>query len=505
MRFMNRNRETGGRRFHPLRRQIAALFIGLILLSICLITAVNGLFLESYYISKKTETLQNAVKGLEKLNIIENADGTWTAEIPDSMYKASSEKNLSWTVITWDGQEVASFGSNDDMLENRLIGYAYDLDQNKGRQKILEKTDTYVIQQVSDRFAEMDYVESWGNIDGRFYFLIRSPLESIRESVSISNSFYLYVGAAILLISGLAIWVITKRITKPISELTVLSRKMSDLDFDAKYESRAGNEIDELGENFNRMSAQLEKTISELKSANNELQKDIESKIKIDQMRREFLNNVSHELKTPLAIILTNTELLQSSSFSREKKEHFLDNIRTMAGQMQKLVEEMLELSRIDSGSVQTRMEKLNLSSLTEESLYPFEPLYFESGRQLESEIAPGIQVNGNASQLRQLLEILLDNGLKYSSAASSVSVRLQKVRHSCLLQVASCGEALSEEERKRIFQRFYRTDSSRSRNGSYGLGLSIAGKIVEKHRGKLWAESRDGVNTFYVRLNCLR
>lgn len=221
--------------------------------------------------------------------------------------------------------------------------------------------------------------------------------------------------------------------------------------------------------------------------------------------QKQFIADASHELKTPLAIILTNTELLQSSSFSREKKEHFLDNIRTMAGQMQKLVEEMLELSRIDSGSVQTRMEKLNLSSLTEESLYPFEPLYFESGRQLESEIAPWIQVNGNASQLRQLLEILLDNGLKYSSAASSVSVRLQKVRHSCLLQVASCGEALSEEERKRIFQRFYRTDSSRSRNGSYGLGLSIAGKIVEKHRGKLWAESRDGVNTFYVRLNCLR
>ena len=221
--------------------------------------------------------------------------------------------------------------------------------------------------------------------------------------------------------------------------------------------------------------------------------------------QKQFIADASHELKTPLAVILTNTELLQSSSFSREKKDHFLDNIRTMAGQMQKLVEGMLELSRIDSGSVQARMENLNLSSLTEETLYPFEPLYFESGRQLESEITPGIQVNGNASQLRQLLEILLDNALKYSSAASSVSVRLQKVRHSCLLQVASCGETLSEEELKRIFQRFYRTDSSRSRNGSYGLGLSIAGKIVEKHRGKLWAESRDGVNTFYVRLNCLR
>ena len=138
-------------------------------------------------------------------------------------------------------------------------------------------------------------------IGDEYYFLIRTPLESIRESVSISNSFYLYVGITIILVSGLAIWIITKRITKPISELTLLSRKMSDLDFDAKYESHAGNEIDVLGENFNRMSEQLEKTISELKSANNELQKDIESKIRIDQMRREFLNNVSHELKTPIA------------------------------------------------------------------------------------------------------------------------------------------------------------------------------------------------------------
>ena len=100
---MSRKREKGGPRFHPLRRQIAALFIGLLLLSICLITAVNGLFLESYYISKKTETLRSAVQGLEKLKITENPDGTWSAEIPDSMYKASSEKNLSWTVITWDG------------------------------------------------------------------------------------------------------------------------------------------------------------------------------------------------------------------------------------------------------------------------------------------------------------------------------------------------------------------------------------------------------------------
>ena len=145
-------------------------------------------------------------------------------------------------------------------------------------------------------------MESWGELKNGCYFLIRTPLESIRESVSISNKFYFYVGILIIVVSGFVIWFVTKRITRPISELTLLSTKMSELDFETKYQSHAGNEIDELGENFNRMSEQLEKTISELKSANNELQKDIENKERIDQMRQEFLNNVSHELKTPIAL-----------------------------------------------------------------------------------------------------------------------------------------------------------------------------------------------------------
>lgn len=221
--------------------------------------------------------------------------------------------------------------------------------------------------------------------------------------------------------------------------------------------------------------------------------------------QKQFVADASHELKTPLTVILTNTELLASPSFPAKQKTRFLENIRAMTGQMQKLVEGMLELSRIDGGSVQTAMEPLDLSALAEESVCPFEPLYFENNRELQSHIAPGIQVNGNAFYLRQLLEILLDNGLKYSKTDSAVTVSLQKTRHSCLLQVRSRGEPLSAAELERIFQRFYRTDSSRSRDGSYGLGLSIAKQIVEKHRGKIWAESRDGVNTFFVRLNCVQ
>ena len=153
-------------------------------------------------------------------------------------------------------------------------------------------------------------------LDEEHYFIIRTPLEEHPgERLIFPISFTLSVGLMIIILSGLVIMVVTRRITRPISELTELSRKMSDLDFEAKYESKVGNEIDVLGDNFNRMSSQLETTISELKSANNELQRDIEDKIKIDKMRKEFLDNVSHELKTPIALIQGYAEGLKRKYF----------------------------------------------------------------------------------------------------------------------------------------------------------------------------------------------
>lgn len=128
-----------------------------------------------------------------------------------------------------------------------------------------------------------------GKSDDGSQFLLRSPVESMRESASISNRFLLYIGSVLIVVSILLIWYFSKRITDPIRELMRLSDRMADLDFDAKYTSGGSNEIGELGENFNRMSEKLESTISELKKANNSLQKDIEQKDKLEKMRNEFL------------------------------------------------------------------------------------------------------------------------------------------------------------------------------------------------------------------------
>jgi signal transduction histidine kinase len=131
-----------------------------------------------------------------------------------------------------------------------------------------------------------------------------------------------------------------------------------------------------------------------------------------------------------------------------------------------------------------------------------FEPLYYEEGRELQSNIEEEVYISGDGDRIAQVIEILLDNGCKYSQTGTGVMLRvLRQGRKKCLICVESRGETLTPEECVNIFQRFYRRDPNRSMNHSYGLGLSIAQNIVSRHKGKIWAVGKDGVNTFYVQL----
>ena len=173
----------------------------------------------------------------------------------------------------------------------------------------------------------------------------------------------------------------------------------------------------------------------------------------------------------------------------------------TMSRQMRGLVESLLELARVDNGGQNMVFSRLNFSELVSDALLPFEPVYFEKGLTLESNVEESLFVKGSQQHLKQVADILLDNAAKYASPDSTVRVILRRQGSHCLLSVASAGDAISKEDLKNIFKRFYRMDKARSMNHSYGLGLSIADSIVGKHGGRIWAESADGVNTFFVQL----
>ena len=492
------------RKFHPLRRQIAALFIGLLLLSICAITLINAMFLEHYYISCKTEVLKEAVDNLESLDITTDSDGNTTAEVSDEIYRKCSENNLTWVVITEEDQSVCSVGSNVDMLEARLLGYVYNLDQKKGKTKILVQTDAYVIQQVSDRFAGMEYVESWGQLEDGCYFLIRTPLESIRESVSISNSFYLYVGIAIIAISGILIWIVTKRITKPISELTLLSTKMSELDFEAKYQSHSGNEIDELGENFNRMSAQLEKTISELKSANNELQKDIENKERIDQMRQEFLNNVSHELKTPIALVQGYAEgLKENISDDPESREFYCDVIMDEASKMNKLVKNLLTLNHLESGSDEVTMERFDIVTLIKGVLQSMDIMIQQKEAKVSFAAEDTVYVWADEFKIEEVVTNYTSNALNHLDGDKEIEIRVLPDGDRVKVTVFNTGQPIPEADLPKLWNKFYKVDKARTREyGGSGIGLSIVKAIMEGLHQEYGVQNYDNGVEFWFTLD---
>ena len=218
--------------------------------------------------------------------------------------------------------------------------------------------------------------------------------------------------------------------------------------------------------------------------------------------QRQFVADASHELKTPLTVIMTNAELMANEDTCEPDRRTYAGNILSVTYQMRTLVENMLEMARIDNGTVKMEFTELDFSQLVSDAALSFQLLYEEKGLALQCEAPDDITVNGSERHLYQVMDVLLDNALKYSEPSSTVKVDLVRNGRSCLLSVTSPGTPLSKEDLKNIFKRFYRADKARAMNGSYGLGLSIAASVVESHGGKIWAESEDGCNQFFVQLS---
>lgn|GEM_PF-289905 len=219
--------------------------------------------------------------------------------------------------------------------------------------------------------------------------------------------------------------------------------------------------------------------------------------------QKRFVADASHELKTPLTVIISNADMMtKSDDMNTDKNQRRLDNIRTESERMKELVQELLDIARGDMTDKVLIKEEVNLSELIDTELLSWDPVYFEAGKQLSSVLDDDVYVLGDATKLKRLVSILTDNALKYSAEGGTVEVSLKRDGKSAQLSVSNKGNPMSAQECKDIFERFYRADKSREEVPGYGLGLSIATTVAAEHGGRIWAES-DGVDTnyFYVRL----
>ena len=213
--------------------------------------------------------------------------------------------------------------------------------------------------------------------------------------------------------------------------------------------------------------------------------------------QRQFLSDASHELKTPLTVILSNAELLEGAPLE-DRSARWADNIRSEAVQMKQLVEEMLTLARADNLTRPAKQTALSLSDIAMDAVLAFEPVAFESGKELSYDIDDGLAVTGEADKLRRLVSILLDNAIKYGAEGGVITLTLKKADRQAKLVVSNPGDPIPPEHLPHLFERFYRSDASRGEQSGFGLGLAIADTIVGEHRGTIRAES-DLVSTRFI------
>lgn len=456
-----------------IKRRIAFTFIVLMVVTLVAVSLMQWLFLGRYYFDRKQETL---VESWDMIN------GEGDTVISNDFRRFCATNSLTYAVVTPSLNYVASNSADSAGLAGRLLGNL--LGKEEANTQVLRQTESYQVIKIYDRFISMDYLELWGRLDNGNYYIVRCPITSIEDSVTQSNQFYIYIGCVMVLASAVVIWLLTRRIVKPIQELTGISKRMAALDFEARYTSGGEDEIGELGHNFNQMSDKLERAISELKSANARLQKDIEEKTQIDEMRQEFLSDVSHELKTPIALIQGYAEgLKENISDDAESRDFYCDVIIDESAKMNALVKKLLNLNQLEFGNDQLSMERFDLAELIRGVIQSSHILIEQKEAKILFQQQEPVYVWGDEFKIEEVVTNYLTNALNHLEGERVIEITCREKDGRVVTTVFNTGKPISEEDMDKIWVKFYKVDKARTREyGGSGIGLSIVRAIMDAH-----------------------
>lgn len=349
-----------------------------------------------------------------------------------------------------------------------------------------------VIQRFVDSRLNSEYINLMGVLNNGDVVFVSTPVVAIQESAGIANKFFLVTGLFTILTGFIAAFFFAGRLTKPILHLNDIAQRMAKLDFSKKYSIKGNDEIGELGDSINSLSDQLEKSISELRQANEKLLKDIEKERKIDEMRKEFISNVSHELKTPLALIQGYSEGLKLNvNESEEDKNFYCDVIMDETAKMNKLVKQLLELSQLDGGYLNLDRSEFNLAQLVNYVLKKYDPAIKENQINLDTSLEKDLVIDADADRIEQVVVNFLVNAINHVDDKKTIRVKVSAEKDKARLSVYNSGSSIPEEYREKIWESFYKVDKARTRSyGGTGLGLSIVRAIQELHNNRFGVEN---------------
>jgi two-component system sensor histidine kinase VanS len=484
---------------HSLTRQITSIVSILVAGAILLCWVLNTTLLPRYYMHNKKHVL---MENYETISNASEQDKLESDEFTVTFDNLCSNGNIMTLILQPDGKVLRSSVNDLDALRGELWNVLLHTDD----MEVLYSNDQYQLLRKNDTRLDSEYLVLVGVLENGDMILMRTAVESIRESAAISNRFLLFVGAAAIVSSLLVAFFTTRHITKPLQQLTDISKRMVDLDFNAKYESNRSNsyEVEELGNHINRLSENLERTISELKTANVELQDDIEKKIQIDEMRKEFLSNVSHELKTPLALIQGYAEGLQECiNDDAESREFYCDVIIDEADKMNRMVKKLLTLNQLEFGNDQVVMERFDMTELVRGVANSTKILMEQKGIRLELDNPEEAWVWGDEFKVEEVITNYMSNAINHADGGKVIRVFYTRFEDKLRVSVFNTGQPIPEDDIDKIWVKFYKVDKARTREyGGSGIGLSIVKAIMDSfHQQCGVINHEDGVE-FWMELS---
>ena len=425
------------------------------------------------------------------------SNSTWT----DDELKTGFEGLNNAIIVVSDGSTKIYTTTNEKGTMFDSLRSMTKLMDNPG---FLDEDRPYVIEEHQDDRMKTGYYDLTGYLSNGYLIVIRTSMDAVNNSATFTNKIFLYFSIAILLLAAIVISCISRYFTKPIHDMSIVAKRMCDLDFNAKVTVKSKDEIGELGNSMNQLSTKLESTISELKTANAELHHDIEKKIQIDEMRKDFLSQVSHELKTPIALIQGYAEgLKESINDDPESQTFYCEVIMDEANKMNNMVKKLMSLNELEFGQGQVEMTRFDIVELIQNVCQASDILREDTKAELEIQTDQPQYVWADEFLIEEVVTNYITNAIHYVTPGGKITVRLVPMEKELQVIVYNTGKQIPQDELDKIWIKFYKVDKARTREyGGSGIGLSIVAAAMEAH-GKAYGVRNvdDGVE-FYFNLD---
>ncbi|NFM45474.1 HAMP domain-containing histidine kinase [Clostridium botulinum] len=439
----------------------------LVISSICTYSIIYML-LPNYYHKYKKMTIENQLD-----SIVNNVPKLDINNIEEYLGQISFNNNAN-IVVTDEYGNVIYFTN---VLQKGLVTISKKEDLSHF--KNIEKTNT---RSVYTSYRKIKFYNS----EEKYNLYLTAPLQPVSEASKVLFLLIPYIGLVVILISVIGGLIYSKVISKPLISMNKVAKEMAKLDFTKKCTVKGEDEIGELSQSLNDLSNNLRISMEELQRANEQLLDDIAKEREIEKKRREFIATISHELKTPITILKGQIEGMLSNIGIYKDRDKYLKRNLEVLNDMEYMVKETLEISKLESQGFKPRKEQVSLSKIVEECIYNISFIAKRKNIFIDKNINEDLFVHGDSKLLKKVVNNIITNAINHSPESEKVYANLHEEKDEIVLKVENTGIYIEENELKEIFKPFYRIEKSRNRkSGGSGLGLYIVKMILDAHNGK--------------------